>query len=126
MLDITMIVDRLSACFKCQSDGKPTEGNEPKTKASNINKVVNITISPSQSETVANPDHINIAQKGHNSPPHHSVCFSDEAVVDHPIRPPRPQLKKVRNVVVQDKVDRQISLAEADGIPRSKTGLIRK
>ena len=77
MLGITEIVDRLSCCSTRSSQSKSAADSEQKTKAGNVNKVVNINLSPSQNEAVTNPDYIEIIQSGHNPPQHQTVCFSD-------------------------------------------------
>ncbi|WP_213991280.1 hypothetical protein [Sodalis sp. dw_96] len=121
MLSVTEVVDRLSACFKCQSEGKPAADSGQKIKPANVNKVVNITISPSspaispspsQHDAAVNSDYSEITVQGRKSTRNHSVSFANEVVVDQPLRPARLQLKKVTCVVNREVARPQTPLPE--------------
>ncbi len=123
MLGITEVVDRLSACFKCSSDGNPAADKGQRTKPGNVNKIVNITYTPSspslsastlpsRQDDAADADCTEITSQGHQATRQHTVRFADEVIVDRPLRLPRPQLKKVTHVVNREVARPQTPLPE--------------
>ncbi|TCL05319.1 hypothetical protein EZJ58_3494 [Sodalis ligni] len=123
MLGITEVVDRLSACFKCPSDNNPATDEGQRAKPGNVNKIVNITYTPSspslsaptlpsQHDAAADSDCTEITSQCHQGARQHSVRFSDEVVVDRPLRLTRPQLKKVTHVVNREVARPQTPLPE--------------
>ncbi|XBS69733.1 hypothetical protein ABK905_26125 [Acerihabitans sp. KWT182] len=120
MLNITDIVGRLSACFNCKSEDKSATDNGQKAKPGNVNKIVNITISPSSSplpskhEVAAINEQAETVVPDHKPSRPHSVCFTHEVEIEPPpLRLPRARLKNITHVSNRENIERLKPPSEA-------------
>lgn len=91
MPSITAIVSELAACLQCRSDTGPAEGNSSKAAAANVNKIVNITVSPSH-KTSSDQDAVNPRRRKPQAAP-----METENECGHLASPVGGRLKNIRN-----------------------------
>ncbi len=101
MPGITAMLDRLAACLKCRSENVSAADGEQKTKVGNVNKVVNINISPAQKDRVIHPNQKKAIHSSHKPPMRQSEYHFDEDAAKSPVR---PHLQKTGNFNELEKI----------------------
>ncbi len=109
MPGITAMLDRLSVCFKCRSESTSAADSEQKTKVGNVNKVVNINISPAQKDVVIHPQQKKVIHSSHKPTERQSECHLDEEAAK---RPDCPRPLKAGNINNLDIIEVDNSIQE--------------